>query len=92
MGVRFCRHVGFFGSHEMEEFAAAGFIETPSYGKLGLPAEAVQTWAADLLKRAAAAGSGQASEIAHAALFLACDDSSCMAGGNLVIDGAMAST
>jgi NAD(P)-dependent dehydrogenase (short-subunit alcohol dehydrogenase family) len=67
-----------------------GLIETPIYGKLGLPAQAVQEWAAQLMTRVPAARFGQADEVARAVLFLASDDSSYMMGENVLLDGGMA--
>lgn len=67
-----------------------GLIETPIYGKLGLPAEAVQEWAGQLMTKIPAARFGQADEVARAVLFMASDDSSYMVGENLLFDGGMA--
>jgi NAD(P)-dependent dehydrogenase (short-subunit alcohol dehydrogenase family) len=67
-----------------------GLIETPIYGKLGLPAEAVQAWAAQLMAQVPAARFGQADEVARAVLFLASGDSAYMMGEHLLFDGGMA--
>ncbi len=67
-----------------------GLIETPIYGKLGLPPQAVQEWAGQLLAKVPAARFGQAEEVARAVLFMASDDSSYMMGENLLFDGGMA--
>ena len=67
-----------------------GLIETPIYQKLGLPQEAVEQWAGELLKTVPAARFGQTSEIAKAVAFLASDDSSYMLGENVTIDGGVA--
>ncbi len=67
-----------------------GLVETPIYGKLGLPPEAVQQWAAQLMTKVPAARFGRAEEVAKAALFMASDDSSYMMGENLLFDGGMA--
>lgn len=67
-----------------------GLIETPIYGKLGLPPEAVQAWAGQLMAGVPAARFGQAEEVARAVLFLASDDSSYMMGENVLFDGGMA--
>lgn len=67
-----------------------GLIETPIYGKLALPPEAVQAWAAELMAKVPAARFGQADEVAKAVLFLASEDSSYMMGENLLFDGGMA--
>lgn len=67
-----------------------GLIETPIYGKLGLPAEAVQEWAGQLLTKVPAGRFGQAQEVAKAVLFMASDDSSYMMGENVLLDGGVA--
>ena len=67
-----------------------GLIETPIYGKLGLPPEAVQQWAGQLMAKVPAARFGQADEVAKTVLFMASDDSSYMMGENLLFDGGMA--
>jgi NAD(P)-dependent dehydrogenase (short-subunit alcohol dehydrogenase family) len=68
-----------------------GPIETPIYGKLGLPQESVREMAAQILAKVPAARFGQADEVAKAALFLASEDSSYILGENLLVDGGMAS-
>lgn len=67
-----------------------GLIETPIYGKLGLPPEAVQEWAGQLLTKVPAGRFGQAEEVAKAVLFMASDDSSYMIGENVLFDGGVA--
>jgi NAD(P)-dependent dehydrogenase (short-subunit alcohol dehydrogenase family) len=67
-----------------------GLIETPIYGKLGLPPEAVQAWAGQLLAKVPAGRFGQADEVAKAVLFMASDDSSYMMGENILFDGGVA--
>lgn len=67
-----------------------GLIETPIYGKLGLPQEAVQEWAGQLMAKVPAARFGQADEIAKAALYLASDESAYVIGANLLVDGGVA--
>ncbi len=67
-----------------------GLIETPIYGKLGLPPEAVREWAGQLMAQVPAARFGQADEVARAVLFMASEDSSYMMGENLLFDGGMA--
>lgn len=66
-----------------------GLIETPIYGKLGLPAQAVQEWAGQLMARVPAARMGQPEEVAKAVLFMASDESSYMMGENVMFDGGM---
>ena len=67
-----------------------GLIETPIYGKLGLPAQAVQEWAGQLLTKVPAGRFGQAQEVAKAVLFMASEDSSYMMGENVLFDGGVA--
>ena len=67
-----------------------GLVDTPIYGKLGLPPEAVKAWAGQLLATVPAGRFGQADEVARAVLFLASDDSSYMMGENLLFDGGVA--
>ena len=69
-----------------------GLIETPIYGKLGLPPEVVQEWAGRLLAKVPAGRFGQADEVAKAVLFLASDDSTYMLGENILFDGGFATT
>ncbi len=66
-----------------------GLIETPIYGKLDMPAEAVQAWAGQLLAKVPVGRFGQASEVAKAVLFMASDDSSYMLGENIMFDGGI---
>jgi NAD(P)-dependent dehydrogenase (short-subunit alcohol dehydrogenase family) len=67
-----------------------GLIETPIYGKLGMPSEMVKEWAAQLVAKVPAARFGQAEEVAKAVLFMASDDSSYMLGENVLFDGGVA--
>jgi len=61
---------------------AVGTIETPIFGKLGLPLE-LESWAEQIpMKRF-----GKPQEMAKAALFLASSDSSYVTGAELVADG-----
>lgn len=66
-----------------------GLIETPIYGKLGLPQETVSAWAGQLMAKVPASRFGQSDEVARAVLFLASDDSSYMLGENILFDGGM---
>jgi NAD(P)-dependent dehydrogenase (short-subunit alcohol dehydrogenase family) len=66
-----------------------GPIETPLYGKLGLPAEVLQGFAQELVRKIPLQRFGRPEEIARAALFLASDDSSFMTGEEIVLDGGM---
>jgi len=67
-----------------------GLVETPIYGKLGLPEEAVSEWAGQLLTNVPASRFGQPEEVAKAVLFLASESSSYMLGENILLDGGMA--
>lgn len=66
-----------------------GPIETPILGKIGIPAEQLQGFAAALLSQIPLGRVGQAHEIAKTALFLASDDSSFIVGAEIVADGGM---
>ena len=66
-----------------------GAIETPIFGKLGLPADTVQQMAGQILGKVPVGRFGQADEVAKAVLFLASDDSTYILGENLLIDGGM---
>lgn len=67
-----------------------GPIDTPIYGKLGIPAEAVQQMAGEILGKVPMGRFGQAQEVAKAVLFLASEDSSYVLGENILVDGGMA--
>ena len=67
-----------------------GPIETPIFGKLGLPPEALDAMAGQMLGMVPMGRFGKPEEIARAALFLASEDSAYMAGQEIVIDGGMA--
>lgn len=67
-----------------------GPIETPIFGKMGLPDAAVQAWAGEIAAKVPMGRFGQPSEVAKVVLFLASDDSSYMLGENLLVDGGMA--
>lgn len=66
-----------------------GPIETPIYGKLGLPADTLQQMAGQIVAQVPMGRFGHADEIAKAVLFLASDDSSYILGEDLFIDGGM---
>ncbi len=68
-----------------------GPIETPIFGKLGLPSEVVQAFAADMLQRNPLKRIGQGHDVAKAALFLLSDQSAYTTGIELFVDGGMAS-
>ena len=67
-----------------------GPIETPIFGKMGLPDAAMQAWAEQIGSKVPMARFGQPQEMAKAVLFLASDDSSYMLGENILVDGGMA--
>lgn len=64
-----------------------GPVETPIYGKLGIPQEQVQAIAGSLIGHIPLGRFGQADEIAQAALFLASDESSFFTGSTITADG-----
>jgi NAD(P)-dependent dehydrogenase (short-subunit alcohol dehydrogenase family) len=68
-----------------------GPVETPIFGKLGLPAEAIQTIGADMIQRNPLKRFGHVNDIANAALYLLSDQSSYVTGVELFVDGGMAS-
>lgn len=67
-----------------------GPVETPIYGKLGLATEEVEKMGAAMAAQVPLSRFGQADEIADAALFLACSESSYINGIELPVDGGLA--
>lgn len=67
-----------------------GPIETPIFGKLGLPQAALDEWAGQIQSKVPMGRFGAPAEVAKAVLFLATDDSSYMLGENILVDGGMA--
>lgn len=67
-----------------------GPIETPIFGKLGLPAEAVEQAKESFTQMVPMKRMGTSEEVAKAALFLASQDSSFMIGEEIQVDGGMA--
>ena len=67
-----------------------GPIDTPIFGKVGLPAEALAEFAKNMTQQIPLGRIGQASEVASAALFLATDASSFVTGSELPVDGGLA--
>ena len=68
-----------------------GPISTPLYSKLGLSEADLKTVAASIQGQVPAGRFGQPSEIAHAIVFLASDESAFTVGSELLIDGGMSS-
>ena len=66
-----------------------GPIETPIFGRMGLPQEAVDGIAEQISAMTPIKRFGQPNEMAKAALFLASPDSSYVVGSELVADGGM---
>lgn len=67
-----------------------GATETPIYGKLGLSERQVEELRDYLAQRTPLGRFGRPEEVAQAALFLASDDSSYVAGVDLFVDGGFA--
>ena len=66
-----------------------GPIETPIFGKMGLPDQQIEEFGANISAQVPLGRFGKAEEIAKAALFLASDDASYVAGVDLYVDGGM---
>jgi NAD(P)-dependent dehydrogenase (short-subunit alcohol dehydrogenase family) len=66
-----------------------GPISTPIYGKLGLPAEAVEAFAANIVSQVPLKRFGKPEEVAQTALFLASSASSYVTGVELNVDGGL---
>ena len=66
-----------------------GPISTPLYSKLGLSEADLGSVAASIQSQVPARRFGKPSEIAHAIVFLASDESAFMVGAELLIDGGM---
>ena len=66
-----------------------GPVATPIYGKLGLPAEAVEGMKSGILGQIPLGRFGEPEEIAAAAVYFASDESRFTLGSELVIDGGM---
>ena len=67
-----------------------GPIETPIWGKMNLPEEAVKEFGANILQQVPLGRMGQADEVANAVLFLGSNDSSYITGIELPVDGGLA--
>jgi NAD(P)-dependent dehydrogenase (short-subunit alcohol dehydrogenase family) len=70
-----------------ESLVAALMIETPLFGKLGLPEANAQELAQALLQQIPAKRFGKPEEVAMAVAFLASDDASYITGVELAVDG-----
>ena len=67
-----------------------GPIAMPIYGKLGLPKEAVEAFAANIVSQVPLKRFGRPEEVAQTALFLASSASSYVTGVELNVDGGLA--
>jgi NAD(P)-dependent dehydrogenase (short-subunit alcohol dehydrogenase family) len=67
-----------------------GPIETPIFGKLGLPAQELEAFLNDVPTRVPLGRLGAAEEVASAAAFLASRDASFITGTELAVDGGFA--
>ncbi|MFP2928144.1 SDR family oxidoreductase [Pyxidicoccus sp. 3LG] len=66
-----------------------GAIETPLWGKLGLPAEQLEATGAGITAQIPVKRWGRPEELARAVLFLAAPDSSYVTGTELAVDGGL---
>ncbi|MBE8717863.1 SDR family oxidoreductase [Cellvibrio polysaccharolyticus] len=66
-----------------------GLVETPIFGKLGVPLEAIEAALPKMLETMPMGRVGRVEEAASVALFLACDDSSFVTGIDLPVDGGL---
>jgi NAD(P)-dependent dehydrogenase (short-subunit alcohol dehydrogenase family) len=66
-----------------------GPIATPIWGKFGLPSGMEDAIKEEVQRKSPAKRFGEPAEVANAALFLACDDSSYVVGHEIVVDGGM---
>ena len=67
-----------------------GPIETPIFGRMGLPEEALEEMAQGITQQVPMGRFGSADEMAKAVLFLASSDSSYVVGADLLADGGFA--
>lgn len=68
---------------------APGPIETPIYGKMGLPSEVVEGMGGEFAKAVPLGRFGQSEEVATTALFLASEDASFINGIEIEVDGGL---
>lgn len=66
-----------------------GPIETPIYGRLGMPPAALDEFAKSIGSKVPLGRFGGGDEIARTAVYLASDDSSFVTGAELVVDGGL---
>lgn len=66
---------------------APGAMDTPLLAKWGMPEDALRSIKAELAKSIPVGHMGKAEDIAHAALYLASDESAYVVGTELVVDG-----
>ncbi len=64
-----------------------GPISTPIYGKMGMPEDVLQEFATSIQSKIPMQRFGNPDEIAHAALFLASNNSSFITGTEITVDG-----
>ena len=67
-----------------------GPIETPIYGRLGMPPEEMEQMAEGIRSQVPMGRFGHADEVANIALFLASDQASYVTGAEFTVDGGMA--
>jgi NAD(P)-dependent dehydrogenase (short-subunit alcohol dehydrogenase family) len=67
-----------------------GPIETPIFGRTGLPKEAIDEWAREILATVPMKRFGQPDEVARAVSFLASPESSYISGQEIFVDGGTA--
>jgi NAD(P)-dependent dehydrogenase (short-subunit alcohol dehydrogenase family) len=68
---------------------APGPIETPIFGRMGLPQEAIDDFAKGVLSKVPMKRFGQPEEVAGAVAFLASSDASYITGAEINVDGGM---
>jgi len=66
-----------------------GPIETPIFGRMGMPPEALQQMAEGILQQSPMHRFGTADEVAKVALVLVSDQSSYLTGGEICVDGGL---
>jgi len=66
-----------------------GPIETPIFGRTGLPKEEIDEWAKGILTTIPMKRFGQPEEVANAVAFLASSESSYISGQELFVDGGI---